>query len=213
MKENNFDKIERYINGEADDNEKARVEYLFLNGEDNYTLRNLLEKEWDIMLRDTSPSEVNLIHLLDRVHHIIRKKETMKRQKPIQKFIQVYMKAAAILLLPLLIAGALVYSYMGNHGKSISDQQVSTMIYAPLGARVSFNLPDGTKGMLNSGSQLTYSLPFTNNREIKLEGEGWFEVSHDENHPFEINTGNSKVKVQGTSFNISAYPVENYGHL
>ena len=60
MKENDFDKIERYINGEADDNEKARVEYLFLNGEDNYTLRNLLEKEWDIMLRDTSPSEVNL---------------------------------------------------------------------------------------------------------------------------------------------------------
>ena len=29
-------------------------------------------------------------------------------------------------------------------------------------------------------------------------------------HPFEINTGNSTVKVFGTSFNMSAYPDENY---
>lgn len=210
MKENDLDKIERYINGVADDNDKARVETLFLSEEDNHTLRNSLEKDWNIMLRDTSPSEVNLSHLLDRVHHIIRKNETLKRQKPLQKFIRIYMRAAAILLLPLLVAGGLVYSYFGNQGKTTADRQVSTTIYAPLGARVSFNLPDGTTGMLNSGSHLTYSLPFNNNREVSLEGEAWFEVSRDENHPFEIGTGNSTVKVLGTSFNVSAYPAENY---
>jgi transmembrane sensor len=91
-----------------------------------------------------------------------------------------------------------------------TEQQVSSSIYAPLGARVSFNLPDGTTGMLNSGSHLSYSLPFTNNRQVKLEGEAWLEVKRDENHPFEISTGNSTVKVLGTSFNMSAYPAENY---
>jgi ferric-dicitrate binding protein FerR (iron transport regulator) len=186
------------------------VESQFLNGEDNFALRHLLKNDWDLMLRDFSPTEVNLNHLLDRVHHIIRKNETLKRQKPLHKFIRIYMKAAAILILPLLVAGGLVYSYLGKHGKITTDQQVSSTIYAPLGARVSFNLPDGTTGMLNSGSYLSYSLPFTNNRQVKLEGEAWFEVSHDENHPFEINTGNSIVKVQGTSFNVSAYPAENY---
>ena len=210
MKENDLDKIERYINGVADDNDKARVETLFLSGEDNHTLRNSLEKDWNIMLRDTSPSEVNLSHLLDRVHHIIRKNETLKRQKPLQKFIRIYMRAAAILLLPLLVAGGLAYSYFGNHGKTPIDRQVISTIYAPLGARVSFNLPDGTTGMLNSGSHLSYSLPFNNNREVSLEGEAWFEVCRDENHPFEIGTGNSTVKVLGTSFNVSAYPAENY---
>ena len=210
MKENDLDKIERYINGVADDNDKARVETLFLSGEDNHTLRNSLEKDWNIMLRDTSPSEVNLSHLLDRVHHIIRKNETLKRQKPLQKFIRIYMKAAAILLLPLLVAGGLVYSYFGNQGKTTADRMVSSTIYAPLGSRVSFNLPDGTIGMLNSGSYLSYSLPFNNNREVNLEGEAWFEVSRDENHPFEIGTGNSTVKVLGTSFNVSAYTSENY---
>jgi ferric-dicitrate binding protein FerR (iron transport regulator) len=186
------------------------VESFFLNGGKNLYLRHALEKDWDIMLRDTSPTEVNLGHVLDKVHHIIRKNETLKRQKPLQKFIRIYIRVAAILLLPLLIAGGLIYSYLGNHGNITTDRQVISTIYAPLGARVSFNLPDGTTGMLNSGSHLSYSLPFANDRQVKLEGEAWFEVKHDEDHPFKISAGNSTVKVLGTSFNLSAYPAENY---
>ncbi|MFA5816435.1 MAG: FecR domain-containing protein [Bacteroidales bacterium] len=205
-----MEKLERYINGQADDNEKAWVESLFLNGEDNYTLRHLLEKDWDSFLSDPSPCEVDLRHLLDRVHHIIRKNEHQKKQTILRRFTRVYMKVAAILLLPLLVAGGLIYSYLSYHGKTTTDQLVSSTIYAPLGARVSFNLPDGTTGMLNSGSHLSYSLPFNNNRQVSLEGEGWFEVNRDEDHPFEINTGNSTVKALGTSFNVMAYPAENY---
>lgn len=210
MKENDLDKIERYIKGVADDKEKVWVESLFLNGENNLYLRKTLEKGWDLMLRDSSPTKVNISHLLDRVHHIIRKNETLERQKPLQIFKRIYMKAAAVLLLPLLIAGAMVYSYLGNHGKTSADQQVTFTIYAPMGARVSFNLPDGSTGMLNSGSHLSYSLPFTSRRHVILDGEAWFEVTHYEDHPFEISTGNSMVKVLGTSFNVSAYPSENY---
>jgi ferric-dicitrate binding protein FerR (iron transport regulator) len=120
------------------------------------------------------------------------------------------MRAAAILLLPLLIAGGLVYNYLSYHSKSTTDQLVSSTIFAPLGARVSFNLPDSTIGMLNSGSHLSYSLPFTKRRYVNLEGEAWFEVNRDEDHPFEISTGNSTVKVLGTNLNVSAYPAENY---
>jgi transmembrane sensor len=207
LKKDFSDKIERYVTGIAGDNEKAEVETLFLKGEDNSTLRKLLEKDWYTMISDTSPSEVNLSHLLDHVHHIIRKNETLKRQKPLHKIMRIYMKAAAILLLPLLFTGGLIYN---NLGKTKIDSQVSSTIYAPMGSRVSFNLPDGTKGMLNSGSHLSYSLPFNNNREVNFDGEAWFDVRSDEKHPFEIRTGNSTLKVLGTSFNLSAYPAENY---
>lgn len=210
LKETNLEKIERYINGQASDNEKSLVESLFLNGEDDNTLRRFLEEDWDLMLRSSSPSEVYLSYLLDRVHHSIRKKERLKLQKPLQKFVRIYIKAAAILFLPLLFAGGLVYSYLVHHGTLTTDKQVSSSIYAPLGARVSFNLPDGTTGMLNSGSHLIYSLPFTNNRQVKLEGEAWFEVNRDEDHPFEVSTGNSTVKVLGTSFDVSACAAKNY---
>jgi transmembrane sensor len=210
LNQEEIEKIERYIKGLSDVNEKIYLESLFSKGEDNIYLRQHLEKDWDTMIRDSSPSEVDLTHVLDRIHHIIRKKETLKRQKPFQKLIQIYMRAAAILLLPLMIAGGLVYSFLSIDHKPAADRLVSSTIYAPLGARVSFNLPDGSTGMLNSGSKLSYSSPFNNNRKVRLEGEAWFEVNRDEDHPFEISTGNSTVKVLGTSFNLSAYPVENY---
>jgi transmembrane sensor len=64
--------------------------------------------------------------------------------------------------------------------------------------------------MLNSGSILSYSLPFNNNRQIALVGEAWFEVSHDAKHPFEITAGTSTVKVLGTKFNMCAYPTDHF---
>ncbi|TSA32501.1 MAG: DUF4974 domain-containing protein [Porphyromonadaceae bacterium] len=210
MKENDLDKIERYVNGVSDDSEKAWVESLFLNGEDNNTLRHLLEKDWNSFISDPSTSEVNLSYLLDRVHHMIRKMEYRKKQTGLRRFIRIYMKAAAILLLPLMIAGGLVYSYLAQKGETTASQQVSSTIFSPKGARVSFLLPDGTSGMLNSNSKLTYSLPFNKKRQVSLEGEAWFDVMKDEEHPFEINTGSSTVKVLGTRFNVMAYPEESY---
>ena len=151
MKQDDFDTIERYINGEADESERKYIESLFLNGENNLYFHNCLNKDWELMLKGDSEPVVNLSHLLDRIHHIIRKNETLKRQNPLQKLIQVYMKAAAILLIPLLVTGGLIYSYMDDRHQTVIDQEVTSMIYAPMGSRVSFNLPDGTTGMLNSG--------------------------------------------------------------
>ncbi|MCX6225230.1 MAG: DUF4974 domain-containing protein [Bacteroidia bacterium] len=210
MKENDLDKIERYVNGVADDSEKAWVESLFFEGEDNKTLRHLLEKDWYSIDNDPSPSEVDLSHLLDRVHHIIRKKEQQKKQSVLWCFTRIYMKAAAILLLPLMITGGLVYCYLAKKGEATAGQQVSSTIFSPKGARVSFCLPDGTSGMLNSNSKLTYFLPFNKKRQVSLEGEAWFDVIKDEEHPFEIYTGGSTVKVLGTKFNVMAYPEESY---
>jgi transmembrane sensor len=210
LKKEDFEKIDRYIKGVADDSERNYVESLFLEGETNLYFRNCLEKEWELMLRENLSEEVNINNLLDRIHHIIRKNEIAKKQKPFQKLIQFYMKAAAILIIPLLIAGGLIYGYLSNRYMNIADREVTSMIYAPMGSRVSFNLPDGTTGMLNSGSHLTYSIPFAGSRKVKLEGEAWFEVKSNEDHPFEISAGNSTIGVLGTHLNLSAYPSENY---
>jgi transmembrane sensor len=210
LRPEDLEKIERYINGLAEDSERKWVESLFLKGEENYSLRNMLEKDWNLISADSSSSSIDLSNLLDRIHHTIRKNENQKKRSFLRRFSRVYMKVAAILILPLLIAGAIVYKQFRDHSISIFDKPVISTIYAPMGARVSFNLPDGTVGMLNSGSQLSYSLPFDKNRLITLNGEAWFEVCHDQVHPFEITSGSSIVKVLGTKFNMSAYPNENY---
>ncbi len=114
------------------------------------------------------------------------------------------------MLLPLIVAGSIYWGYSRNFSGTAAGQPATSAIYAPLGSRVTFHLPDGTTGWLNSGSTLTYSLPFNKDRNVSLVGEAWFDVFHDENRPFEIIAGESRIKVLGTSFNVNAYPDEEY---
>jgi len=72
-----------------------------------------------------------------------------------------------------------------------------------------YTLSDGTKVWLNSSSLLIASEPFIGDkREIKLFGEAYFEVAHNEEQPFEVQTRNLKTQVLGTHFNVVAYPTD-----
>jgi ferric-dicitrate binding protein FerR (iron transport regulator) len=95
-------------------------------------------------------------------------------------------------------------SYLPGNFK---DETVFNTIEIPLGTRSSFTLPDGTFVWLNAGSTLKYPLTFNRGgRHVELNGEAWFEVKKDENHPFVVSTADINIKVLGTSFNCSAYP-------
>lgn len=209
LKAVNSEIMERYISGKADEDEKEQMESAFLSGESNIDLKHILEKDWNYLLNTSQEHNKEMSHILDHIHQEIKKKGALKRKNNFRRILGIYSRVAAVLLFPLLTAGVLLY-ILKDRGKTSPDQNVVTTIYSPFGARVSFNLPDGTTGKLNSGSILTYSLPFSDKRNVTLEGEAWFEVCRDVYHPFEIRTGTSLVKVLGTSFNISAYPTENY---
>lgn len=63
---------------------------------------------------------------------------------------------------------------------------------------------------MNAGSSLKYPETFSNSeRRVYLEGEAYFEVEHDGNAPFIVNTRSMDLRVLGTSFNIKAYDDEN----
>jgi transmembrane sensor len=75
------------------------------------------------------------------------------------------------------------------------------------GERKSFQLPDGSKVMLNAGSTLGIPTDFNHSRrDIYLEGEAYFDVTKDAQKPFIIHTSRMDIKVLGTAFNIKAYP-------
>lgn len=100
---------------------------------------------------------------------------------------------------------------IGN-SKSVSqitsrDQKtVFNTLIVPYGKRSSITLADGTKVWLNSGSKLVFPAVFTQEkREVYLEGEGIFEVSHDKAHPFIVKSGEQNIEVLGTVFNVSNY--------
>ncbi len=199
--------IQRYLEGLASEQEIAQVEQLFSQGMADQELYDTLRADWETI---TPAGRESLEHLLDKIHHIIRLKEMQKQQSFRQRFITIYSRVAAILLVPILMAGLWYFTQPEPVADIPTELPVETSIYAPMGSRVAFNLPDGTMGFLNSGSTLTYTIPFASNRNVHLQGEAWFDVARDEQHPFEIGAGSSAVRVLGTSFNISAYPNESY---
>lgn len=72
-------------------------------------------------------------------------------------------------------------------------------------------LSDCTEVWLNAGSRLVYPVVFEDGkRHVLLQGEALFKVSKDEAKPFMVETGCSKINVLGTTFNVRAYPDENY---
>ena len=63
--------------------------------------------------------------------------------------------------------------------------------------------------MLNAGSTLTMAKDFNEqSREVTLEGEAFFDVSHNPGKPFIIHTTSMNVRVLGTVFNVKAYPAD-----
>ena len=70
-------------------------------------------------------------------------------------------------------------------------------------------LEDGTKITLNENSSLKYPETFAaNSRQVRLEGEAYFEVESNPNRPFEVLTENTRVKVLGTVFNVRSKTAE-----
>lgn len=81
----------------------------------------------------------------------------------------------------------------------------SNELVIPRGGENTVLLADGTTVHLNAGSKLLYPVRFVGKRRIvTLEGEAYFDVRKDEEHPFVVRTRFGEVTVLGTAFNINA---------
>ncbi len=203
------EKLHRFNKGQTNDEDNQYIYRLFAENEESPEFKKVLLSSWNDFIDKDEEEDYGISFLLDRIHHIVRKNEHKKQQTAIKKFYLWYSAAAAILI-PLLIVGGILFT-KNYWGKSIQNEKSTTAtIVAPLGSRINFSLPDGTNGWLNSGSSIEYSLPFNNNRKVKVLGEAWFNVTRDALHPFDAIAGSSKLSVLGTKFNLSAYPEDKY---
>jgi ferric-dicitrate binding protein FerR (iron transport regulator) len=100
----------------------------------------------------------------------------------------------------------LVYSEKKKAGRS--RKPVYNELRTPRGGGYNLTLADGSKVWLNAGSSIRFPVSFTDStRHVYLEGEAYFQVSHD-GKPFIVSSGELDVRVLGTSFNVLAYPDE-----
>ena len=88
----------------------------------------------------------------------------------------------------------------------VVEEYKEYVVEVPAGAKSKVTFPDGSVVWLNAGSKVKYDSNFAKeSRNVALSGEGYFEVSKNEELPFVVNTGNLSVKVLGTKFNLKSY--------
>jgi transmembrane sensor len=69
---------------------------------------------------------------------------------------------------------------------------------------LSNKLPDGSMVYLSRHSELSFPARFSGStRDVRLRGTCFFNIAHDSSLPFIVETGDLKIKVLGTSFQVS----------
>ena len=72
-------------------------------------------------------------------------------------------------------------------------------------------MADGTKVVLNSDTKLRIPSNFNKEeRVIEMEGEGFFDVTPNPDKPFIIKSGETQVRVLGTSFDFKSYKEDDF---
>lgn len=183
--------IARYLNGEC--TEQEYKELLAWAGEDPANRKTFFEIKdtWDaIPGRDLSIEKQLVSFYRDQLE---------RRARPRISYWKQAVAIAAVLAIGL-VSGILVTRQKGVVPAS------ETLFEVPLGSRSAMTLADGSKVKLNSGSELVWLTDVKNSvREVRLSGEGYFEVNPDPDKPFLVHTNDFTVEVTGTSFNICTY--------
>ncbi|WP_423127205.1 FecR family protein [Gaoshiqia sp. Z1-71] len=192
--------LRNYAIGKYSFRDLKRVSLWFEDLRYHGELRSVIEEHWlEFDLPDKTVKK-DLSAVFENLRSRILEEKCKRGTK--EKFRYYYARVAAVLLIPLLIYSA--FSIFSNP-KFPDAPGTQIEIVSPLGGRTHFQLPDGTKVSLNSGTKLTYSSEFKRNRQVSLTGEAYFNVYHDPSFPFVVKTTDLDVKVLGTKFNVAAF--------
>ncbi len=185
-----------YFEGNLSEGDRLRVMEWAASSEENKDIFEDSKKAWKGIDFLRTMKKYDSGKALQKVHGEISRKKY---------FLPLFQKIAAILILPLFITT--LYIVRRNPPLVPANETAEwNTITTPAGIRSEFILPDNTKVYLNSKTSLSYPVAFNGKtRDIVLNGEAYFEVAKDTEHPFIINAGKINIEVTGTKFKASNY--------
>lgn len=205
--------IQRYVSGNATPDERRKLNRWMDETPENRHLVQEVEKIWD--LTPEEKFEVNVQEAWEKFHEenvresLRRKVEASFRNSSNHDHLISIYRAAAVLLV-VLFTGLLAGHQISQNSDAEQTAGFHVMQMQDLitgkgeKARVTFS--DGTEVVLNSASSITFPEEFQGaNREVYLDGEAYFKVTHDPDHPFIVNSQGISVQVLGTEFNIRGW--------
>ncbi len=183
--------MHKLLSGKATPEEIERMEAWWQQAEDDESYLHSLPEAEREQLRLTM-----LANIREHIHALPAAMPAPERSKNIgQK--PIYWRIAAAVLL-CIVAGTALYLF--THQKSYITQSTG------YGQRQQLRLPDSSVVVLNGNSSIRYATHWSEGatREVWLEGEGFFAVTHTRNHQkFKVYTpGDVDIEVLGTEFNV-----------
>lgn len=137
----------------------------------------------------------------------INKRLPEKKHSKSHTFYIAFARVAAIFIIAVSLGGL---AYVLTDHYSLAGNKANNEFYVPYGSISQVKLPDGTTVDLNAGSKISYRTSFgKKNREVWLDGEGYFKVASDKKHSFIVHAGQIDIKAFGTEFNVKAYANDN----
>lgn len=203
---------DKFFTNEATPDETSRVLDWFETPEGKQYLQRRLDMDSGLMdrkeLQDLVP-ELDSEGLYHSIQNNIRKKRNVFSLHR-RDWLGYTMKAAAAVLV---IITASLFSI--SHQQYVAEQVVEQQpIFFQTGGEENRNitLGDGTEIRLNQNSEIIVSAGFMKGaREVRLNGEAYFDVEHNPDRPFIIHANQSTVEVLGTAFNVRS--VEEQGNV
>ena len=186
--------IDYLLSGEKDITDSVLQEWLDRKEENRQEMERY-RRIWEESGHYMDPGIFNVDRAWEKVDTSNRQK-TLLRKRMNNIYYTLSGIAASVLLM-------VVLSVTGVFDK---EQDISVSLTADYGNRSEIALPDGSVVKLNSGSDITYVYNSKKKiREVRFQGEGYFDVSKSKT-PFIVKmTDGVEVKVLGTSFNLKAY--------
>lgn len=197
------DLLAKYLADETDAHESDTISEWIIASEDNQKTFDHSKLIWDGVKGVQHQQKVDVDAAWKKLN--ITKKEKIEvvdlsEGRPLKKlnWVTNFLKIAAVFVL--------LFGLWYVAAKQFATPKNDVLTFQSGNQSVERVLPDGTKIILSKNSTVTYPVKFEGeNREVNLIGEGFFDVHHDNAHPFIIHTQGTDVKVLGTSFNVRAY--------
>lgn len=203
--ENNFDHIDeligKHLAQETDAQEKAMLDAWLNENDANKKhfaqVKTIFDSAASVKAYPEFDTDEAWNKLKSKLIHASGRTIPFEQKSPGGSFRTAWRIAASLLLIA--SVGYILYR--------ITEKPIDVMSIASVEQTVQDTLPDGSVAFLNKGSSLTYQYnPGEKTRSVKFEGEAFFEINHDEEKQFVIETIDVIIEDIGTSFNVKAYP-------
>lgn len=194
--------ITRYLDQVAD----AAEEQLLLNWlKEDKTHQKYFMEVRDIWLLSKVPAERDSAkQAFDSFKSKVTKKQTVRNPNNYYRWMQWTVSVAALFVL---CVGSYFLVHQADRKEHVKIDKTYCKVLMPENCKGSVVLPDSSVVWLNSGSTLIYPENFeSDKRNVKLVGEAYFEVRRNPLAPFQVEAGEMKITVLGTTFNVKSYP-------